>query len=84
MKKSKLAGYIILVISIILWGLIAVIPFMGYSGVKTAGIITILIVFGEITFYLSIFLIGKDFLIKIKHKSIKWFNNTFRKNKEEL
>jgi hypothetical protein len=41
---------------------------MGFSGGKIAGITTGLIIAGEITFYLSIFLIGKEFLVKIKNK----------------
>jgi hypothetical protein len=65
---AKLAGYIIFGISCLLWGLILVVPFMGFSGGKIAGITTGLIIAGEITFYLSIFLIGKEFLVKIKNK----------------
>jgi hypothetical protein len=65
---AKLIGYIIFGISCLLWGLILVVPFMGFSGGKIAGITTGLIIAGEITFYLSIFLIGKEFLVKIKNK----------------
>lgn len=65
---AKLAGYIIFGISCLLWGLILVVPFMGFSGGKIAGITTGLVIAGEITFYLSIFLIGKEFLDKIKNK----------------
>ena len=72
---AKLAGYIIFGISCLLWGLILVVPFMGFSGGKIAGIATGLIIAGEITFYLSIFLIGKEFLVKIKNK--------FRRRKTE-
>ena len=72
---AKLAGYVIFGISCLLWGLILVVPFMGFSGGKIAGITTGLIIAGEITFYLSIFLIGKEFLVKIKNK--------FRRKKTE-
>ena len=65
---AKLAGYIILGISILTWLMIPVVPFLGFSVAKIAGITTGLIIVGEITFYLSIFLIGKEFLIKIKNK----------------
>jgi len=65
---AKLAGYIIFGISCLLWGLILVVPFMGFSGGKVAWITTGLIIAGEITFYLSIFLIGRAFLVKIKNK----------------
>ena len=65
---AKLAGYIIFGISCLLWSLILVVPFIRFSGGKIAGITTGLIIAGEITFYLSIFLIGKEFLVKIKNK----------------
>jgi hypothetical protein len=71
---TKLIGYIILGISILIWLMIPVVPFLGFSVGKIAGITTGLIIAGEITFYLSIFLIGKEFLIKIKNK--------FRRKKE--
>jgi hypothetical protein len=67
-SMAKLAGYIILGISILIWLMIPVVPFLGFSVGKLAGITTGLIVAGEITFYLSIFLIGKEFLVKIKNK----------------
>lgn len=64
----KLIGYIIFAISCVIWGMILIVPFLGFSAGKIAGITTGLIVAGEITFYLSIFLIGKEFLVKIKNK----------------
>lgn len=64
----KIIGYIIFGISCVIWGLIVVVPFMGFSGGKIAGITTGLVIAGEITFYLSIFLIGKEFVMKIKNK----------------
>lgn len=67
----KLIGYIVLGISIVIWLLIPVVPFMGFSIAKAAGITTGLIIAGEITFYLSIFMIGKEFLVKIKN----WFKH---------
>jgi hypothetical protein len=65
---TKLIGYIILGISILIWLAIPVVPFLGFSVGKIAGITTGLIIAGEITFYLSIFLIGKEFLVKIRNK----------------
>lgn len=64
----KLVGYIIFAVSCVIWGMILVVPFLGFSAGKIAGITTGLIIAGEITFYLSIFLIGKEFLAKIKNK----------------
>ena len=65
---AKLAGYIILGVSILTWLMIPVVPFLGFSVAKIAGITTGLIIVGEITFYQSIFFFGKEFLIKIKNK----------------
>ena len=73
----KVAGYIILGISMVCWALILVVPFLGFSARQIAGITTALIIAGEITFYLGIFLIGKEFLVKLKNKF------KFRKSKPE-
>lgn len=64
----KFLGYIIFAVSCVIWGMIVVVPFLGFSAGKLAVITTGLIIAGEITFYLSIFLIGKEFLLKIKAK----------------
>lgn len=64
----KFLGYIIFGASCVIWGMIVVVPFLGFSAGKLAAITTGLIIAGEITFYLSIFLIGKEFLLKIKAK----------------
>jgi len=65
---AKLTGYIILGISILIWLMIPVVPFLGLSVGRIAGITTGLVIAGEITFYLGIFLVGKEFLVKIKNK----------------
>lgn len=75
MKTTKLIGYIIFLICCLLWGLILVVPWMGFTKGQIAGITAGLVIAGEVTFYLSIFLIGKDFLVKLKNKF------KFRKNK---
>lgn len=69
---QKLIGYVIFGFSCLVWLLIFVIPLFGYTKGQTAGIITVLIVVGEITFYVSIILIGKSFYYKIKSKLIFW------------
>lgn len=76
---TKIIGYIILGISVLIWLMIPVVPFLGFSVAKVAGITTGLIIAGEITFYLSIFLIGKEFLVKIKN----WFKRRKSKATEE-
>ncbi len=65
---AKTIGYITFGISMLVWLMIPFVPFLGFSVGKAAGITTGLIIAGEITFYLSIFLIGKEFLVKIKNK----------------
>jgi len=71
----KITGYILLGISGLLFGLILVIPWFDFSNRQIAGITAGLIIAGEILFYLSIFILGKSFLNKIK----SWFK--FRKTK---
>jgi apolipoprotein N-acyltransferase len=77
MKKWYVTvGFIVLFLSIILWILIAIIPFLGYSKKEIAGIITVLIIAGEITFYLGIALLGKTIWEKIKGKIMFWKKKT--------
>jgi hypothetical protein len=64
----KIAGYIILAISCILFILIPVVPWFDFSTRQIAGITAALLVAGEITFYLSLFILGKGFFDKIKSK----------------
>ena len=59
-------GYILLAISCVSFLLIPVVPFLGFSGIKIAGITTGLIITGEILFYLSLFILGRSFYDKIK------------------
>jgi hypothetical protein len=75
-KWYRIAGYTVLIISILLWVLIAVIPFLGFSTKEMAGIITGLIIAGEITFYLGILLLGKTIYAKIKSKMMFWKKKT--------
>jgi len=65
---AKIAGYIIIILSLFIWAAIFVIPWLGLSGGKIAGLITILIIAGEVTFYLGIALLGKTIYEKIKRK----------------
>lgn len=64
----KLIGYIILIISCILFVLIPVVPLFKLSVAQIAGITAGLIIAGEILFYLSIFILGRTFYDKIKSK----------------
>ncbi|MCU0378871.1 MAG: transporter suffix domain-containing protein, partial [Bacteroidales bacterium] len=62
----KTVGYTLFVLSCLAWLIILIIPFLGFSRGQTAGVITVLIIIGEVTFYLSILLLGKTFYNKIR------------------
>lgn len=68
----KIVGYILLIICCISFLLIPVFPWFGFSKTEIAGITTALIIVGEVTFYLSIFILGKSFFEKIKTKLKFW------------
>ena len=59
-------GYFLFVLSFMAWAAIAILPFLNLSIEMAAAITTALIVGGEIAFVLSIALLGKEFLGKIK------------------
>jgi hypothetical protein len=61
------------------WAAIASLPFLNLSIEKSAAITTALIVGGEIAFVISIALLGKEFLGKIKTFLNRF--NFFRKEK---
>ena len=74
-KKSelfKIIGYIILSISCLLFILIPVVPWFGFSKGQIAGIAAGLLIAGEILFYLSLILLGRTFFVKIKNKLKFW------------
>jgi len=68
----KIAGYIILVISCILFLLIPVVPWLGFPAGKMAGISAGLLIAGEILFYLSLLILGRSFYDKIKTRIKFW------------
>ena len=63
---KKVIGYIFFVASFIAWAAIAILPFFNLSIEMVAAVTTILIVGGEVAFILSIALLGKEFLEKLK------------------
>ena len=71
----QIAGWIILILSCVLWLAIAVIPWLGLTGKQIAGITTGLVIAGEITFYLGIFMVGKSMYQKLKQKLRFWKKN---------
>jgi hypothetical protein len=48
------------------WAAIATLPFFDFSISMIAAITTSLVVVGEVAFLLSVFFLGKEFLIKVK------------------
>jgi len=65
-QMVKIFGFILLGISCVSFVMIPVVPFLGFSGIKIAGITTGLIITGEVLFYLSLFILGRSFYDKIK------------------
>ena len=64
MKKA--IGYSLFVLSFITWGAIAVVPFLDISIGMATAYTTGLFITGEIAFFLSMVLLGKEFVMKIK------------------
>lgn len=64
----KTIGYILLITCVFLWLLVLLVPFMELTTGKKAGIITGLIIAGEVTFYLGIAFLGKTIYARIKEK----------------
>ncbi|GAA3934238.1 transporter suffix domain-containing protein [Litoribacillus peritrichatus] len=59
-------GYILLVLSFLLWFAIPVVPFMDLPTVQIVGVTTGLLISSEIIFYLALFLLGKEVWFKVK------------------
>jgi len=70
--KYKL-GIIIMALSILIWFAIFIIPFTNLSLAYKSVTITVLVILGEITFYLAVFLLGKTIWNKYKEKIRNWF-----------
>lgn len=63
---KKIIGYILFILSFVAWGVIAVLPFLDITKVQVASFTTILLILGEVFFWLSLVLLGKEFWTKIK------------------
>ncbi len=68
----KITGYVLLTISCISFILIFIMPWFDFTKAQIAGITTVLIIVGEVLFYLSMFILGKAFYAKIKEKFFFW------------
>ena len=74
----KAIGYCLFVLSFVAWITIAVLPFFNLSLSVVAAITTGLIIGGEVLFFLSVLLLGKEFLAKIK-KFFQKFKKFYKK-----
>lgn len=63
----KPLAYALIAISTLSWTMVFVIPFLDFSVAEIAGIITVLIIIGEVTFYIAILLLGKPLWEKMKN-----------------
>lgn len=68
----KITGYVLLTISCLSFILIFIMPWFDFTKAQIAGITTVLIIIGEVLFYLSMFILGKAFYAKIKEKLFFW------------
>lgn len=75
-KLIKIIGFILLLLSCLLWGLILIIPWSDFSKIQIAGITTGLIIAGEVLFYVSVIMIGKSYFNKVKDKLQFWKSKT--------
>ena len=71
-KFLRITGFVILAVSCVLFILIPVVPWFGFSAAQIAGISAGLLVAGEILFYLSLFILGREFYDKIKSRIKFW------------
>jgi len=71
-KLLRITGFVILAVSCILFLLIPVVPWFGFSAAQIAGISAGLLIAGEILFYLSLFILGREFYDKIKSRIKFW------------
>jgi hypothetical protein len=63
---AKPIGFVLIAISTIAWLTVFTIPFLEFDILEIAGIITALIILGEVAFYLGILCLGKTYWEKIK------------------
>lgn len=63
----RITGFVLLGLSGLSFLIILVVPWFGYTKGEIAGIITGLIITGEVLFYLSIFILGRSFYNKIRN-----------------
>jgi hypothetical protein len=68
----KITGYILLTISTLSFIMFFIVPWFDLTKAQMAGISTVLVIIGEVLFYLSMLILGKTFYAKIKEKIFFW------------
>jgi len=68
----RIIGFMLLGICCLLFIMIPVVPWFDITKSQIAGITTVLFIAGEVTFYLSLFILGRSFFDKIKAKLKFW------------
>jgi len=79
----RIVGYIILIISLILWCIILIIPWLDLTKSRIVGITATLIIVAEVLFYLSIIILGKSIINKLKNKFKFWKKRPDEENVQE-
>jgi hypothetical protein len=69
MKKSL--GIILIITSFVLWALILGVPFLSFTGTTKTVLVTILVIAGEVTFWLGALLAGKDIVKRFIQNILK-------------
>jgi hypothetical protein len=72
----KIFGYIILGISCFMFIMIPVIPWFDFTKKQIAGITAVLLVAGEILFYVSVAILGRTIFNRIKNTLKFWRTNS--------
>ncbi len=70
---KRIVGYILFIFSFVTLGLIALLPFSGLAAGPASIAAGALFIAGEIAFWLSLLLLGKEFWTRIK----SWFSRKF-------
>jgi hypothetical protein len=65
-EMKKVFGYLLFILSFVVWGLVALLPILELSKGEIATATTLLIISGEVSFLAAIALLGKEFWSKIK------------------
>jgi hypothetical protein len=65
---KKCLGYILFIVSFLLWGVIAALPFFPLSLANIAILTTVILVISESLFAISLWILGKAFWVKVKQR----------------